>query len=106
MPSVQRAHDAFQDTDAVVLTIVLGSGGMLPVDTYLTGNRYTMPTLLDTDMQVAQAFGIRGIPATIIIGRQGTIIAQGHGALDFDRPDFRQYVQALLAQPHKSRGMR
>jgi hypothetical protein len=52
-------------------------------------------------MEVARAFRIRGIPATLIIDRKGAIVAQGHGALDFDRPDFRQYVQALLAQSHQ-----
>ena len=74
---------------------------MQTVQGYLTQHGYTIPTLLDAKMEVARAFGIRGIPATLIIDRQGTIVAQGHGVLDFDRPDFRQYVQALLEQSHK-----
>jgi len=101
MPSVQRAHEAFKDTDAVVITISLDGGGMASVQTYLSKHGYTIPTLLDAKMEVARAFGIRGIPATLIVDQQGAIVAQGHGAFDFDRPDFWQYVQALLAQPHK-----
>ncbi len=98
---MQRAHDTFQDTDAVVLTISLDGGGMKAVQAYLAKHGYTVPTLLDAKMEVARACGVRGIPATLIIDRDGTIIAQGHGALDFDRPDLRQYIQALLDQPHK-----
>lgn len=98
---MQRAHDTFQDTDAVVLTISLDGGGRKAVQAYLAKHGYTVPTLLDAKMEVARACGVRGIPATLIIDRDGTIIAQGHGALDFDRPDLRQYIQALLDQPHK-----
>jgi len=101
MPAVQRAHDAFQDTDTVVLAISLDGGGMDTVRTYLSKHGYTIPTLLDAKMEVARAFGIRGIPATLIIDRKAAIVAQGHGELDFDRPDFRQYVHALLAQTLK-----
>ena len=96
---MQRAHDAFQDTDAIVLAISLDGGGMKPVQAYLAKHGYTIPTLLDAKMEVARACGVRGIPATFIVDRGGAIVAQGHGAFDFDRPDVRQYIQALLAQP-------
>jgi peroxiredoxin len=101
MPSVQRAHDAFKDTDAVVLTISLDGGGMEAVQSFLAKHRYTMPTLLDAKMEVARDCGVRGIPATLVVDRHSSIVAQGHGVLDFDRPDVRQYIQALLAQPRQ-----
>ena len=98
---MQRAHDAFKDTDAIVLTVSLDGGGMKPVQAYLAKHGYTIPTLLDAKMEVARACGVRGIPATLIVDRDGAIVAQGHGAFDFNRPDVRQYIQALLAQPRK-----
>jgi hypothetical protein len=35
---------------------------------------------------------------TYIINRQGAVVASGFGAIDFDRPEFRTYLQALIAQ--------
>ncbi len=93
---MQRVHDAFQDTDAIVLTVSLDGGGIEPVKAYLAKHGYTIPTVLDVKLEVAQASGVRGIPATLIVDRNGAIVAHGHGALDFDRPDVRQYIQALL----------
>jgi peroxiredoxin len=101
MPSVQRAHDALKDTDAVVLTLSLDGGGMEAVQAFLAKHGYTIPTLLDAKMEVARACGVRGIPATLMVDRDGAIVAQGHGAFDISRPDVRQYIQALLAQPRQ-----
>ena len=98
---MQRAHDAFQNTDAIVLAVSLDGGGMKPVQAYLAKHGYTIPTMLDAKMEVARACGVRGIPATLIVDRNGVIVAQGHGALDFDRADVRGYIQALLAQSPK-----
>jgi hypothetical protein len=71
---------------------------MEAVQAFLAKHSYTIPTLLDAKMEVARVCGVRGIPATLVVDRNGSIVAQGHGALDFDRPDVRQYIQALLAQ--------
>jgi peroxiredoxin len=99
MPSVQRAHEALQDQDAVVLTISVDGGGMSAVKPYIAKHGYTVPTLIDTGMEVARKFRARGVPTTYIVDRQGKIVASGFGPINFDRPEFREYIQALLAQP-------
>ena len=99
MPSVQRAHDTLQNQDAVVLAISVDGGGMNAVKPYIAKHGYTMPTLIDTGMEVARKFGARGVPTTYIVDRHGKIVASGFGPIDFDRPEFREYIQALLAQP-------
>lgn len=98
---MQRAHDALKDTDAVVLTISLDGGGIEAVQAFVAKHGYTIPTLIDAKMEVARASGVRGIPATLMVDRDGVIVAQGHGAFDVNRPDVRQYIQALLAQPRQ-----
>jgi peroxiredoxin len=95
MPSVQRVHEAFKDKDVVMLSISIDGGGMSTVKRYLVTHRFTMPALVDSDMEAARKFGARGVPTTFIVSRQGTVVASGYGPLDFDAPAFRAYLHAL-----------
>ena len=99
MPSVQRVHDAFKDTDVVVLAISVDGGGIQTVKSHVIQHGYTVPTLVDNGMEVARKFGVRAVPMTYVVNRQGMVVASGFGPVDFDRPEFREYLQALVAQP-------
>lgn len=83
----------------MVLAIALGDDSMQSAAAYLAAHDYTIPTLLDRQMEVARAFGIQGIPATLLIDRQGTVVARGHGPLALDSPAVQQYIQYVLGQP-------
>jgi hypothetical protein len=50
-------------------------------------------------MEIARKFGVRGVPTTYVINRQGAIMAHGFGPIDFDSPAFVQYIQTLAAEP-------
>jgi peroxiredoxin len=99
MPSVQRVHDAFKDKDVVVLAISIDGGGEKAVKSFLSKHPYTFTTPVDARMETARQFGVRGLPTTYVINRQGAIVAHGFGSIDFDSPAFVQYLQALTAQP-------
>jgi peroxiredoxin len=102
MPSVQRLHTAFKDQDVVVLAISIDGTGMEAVKPYITKHGYTMPTAVDPTMEVARKFGVRAVPTTFVVNRQGVVTVGGFGPLDFDQPEFKNYLEALLAQPQKS----
>jgi hypothetical protein len=74
-------------------------GSRAPVDTYLAENGYTMPVVLDNHIEVASKFGVSGTPTTFIVNREGKIVASGFGALDFDHPELRNYLQTLIEEP-------
>lgn len=99
MPSVQRVHDILKDSDAVVLAISVDGSGQSAVQPYIAKHGYTLPTLIDTSMEVARQFGVRGVPSTYVVNRLGKIVAAGFGPINFDHPEFHAYIQALLAQP-------
>lgn len=96
MPSVQRAHKTYSERDAVLVAISIDGGGASTVQRYVAKHHFTLPFLVDTDMQVARQFGARGVPTTFIVDRQGRIVASGYGPIDFDAPSFDSYMQALL----------
>ena len=95
MPSVQRVHEAFKDTDVVMLAISIDGGGMPAVKRYLAKYGWAMPVLVDVGMETARKFGARGVPTTFIVDRRGNVVASGFGRIDFDAPAFRAYIQAL-----------
>jgi peroxiredoxin len=97
MPSVQRAHEAFKDQDAVMLSISIDGEGTPTVKRYVDKHGFSMPVLVDAEMKIARQFGARGVPTTIIVDRQGKMVASGNGPVDFDAPAFRGYIQTLLS---------
>ena len=99
MPSVQRVHEAFKDKDVVVLAISVDGGGEKAVKSFMAKRGYTFTTPVDVRMDIARKFGVRGVPTTYVINRQGAIVAHGFGPVDFDSPAFVQYIQALVAEP-------
>ena len=99
MPSVQRVHETFRDKDVVVLAISVDGGGEKAVKSFMAKRGYTFTTPVDVGMDIARQFGVRGVPTTYVINRQGAIVAHGFGPVDFDSPAFVQYIQALAAEP-------
>jgi peroxiredoxin len=99
MPSVQRVHNEWHDKDVVMLAISVDGGGPKTVQTFLENHGYTMPTFVDAGMEIARKFGVRGVPMTYIVNRQGSVIANGFGPIDFNRPEFQAYLRTLVEQP-------
>lgn len=99
MPSVQRVHEAFPNEDVTVVAISLDGGGVPTVQSFLTRHEYTVPTPVDRDMTVARALGARSVPYTLVINRQGAVVARAAGPFDLDSGLFRQYLADLAAQP-------
>jgi peroxiredoxin len=99
MPSVQRVHEVLKDKDVVMLAISVDGGGLPAVESYLTKHGYTMPTVVDSGMEVARKFGVRAVPMTYVVNRQGMVVASGFGPVDLGHPEFWEYLQTLMAQP-------
>lgn len=99
MPSVQRAQKDYQKSGVAVLAISVDGEGGQAVRPFMAEHKYTLPAPLDPDMQVARALGVRVVPWTVIIDRNGALAAGGYGPIDLLSPAFRNYVKALAARP-------
>ena len=56
------------------------------------------PLWIDPSGEAPVAFGVRGHPNTILIDRQGRIVARVAGERDWGTPEARRLVEWLLAQ--------
>ena len=96
---MQRVIERFQDKDVVILPISIDGSGEKAVRPHLEKHGHTFDTLLDQRMEIARQFGVRGTPTTVVVDRQGKIVARGLGPFDLESPEFTQYLDTLLAQP-------
>lgn len=100
IPSMEALHQAFKDESFTILAInqwespdhVFAYMGQLDVFP-------NFPILFDRDSSVSQAFGVKGLPTTILIDKQGRIVYQAVGGRDFNHPEVKAIVGELLAAP-------
>ncbi len=79
MPALDSVARARAD-EVVVLAVDVGESKDT-VETYLRGKGYSFKVLLDSDEELAVNYGIRGLPTTLVLNRNGAIIGRFEGAL-------------------------
>lgn len=96
MPAMERLSRAFKDKGLVVLAVDIKESAKA-VRAFLKELKVTFPALLDEDGSVAFTYGIRPLPATFLIGRDGKILWRAFGAREWDSAASRQYFSRLLS---------
>ena len=97
IPSMEALYQAFRDEAFAILAInewetedhVFAFMGQLPVEP-------SFPILLDLDSEVATSFGVKGLPTTLLLDPQGRIVYRAVGGRDFDHPEVKKTIRALL----------
>lgn len=95
MPSVQKAHDELKKDGIRVITISIDGSGEAAVKPIFAKGGYTLPALVDQNMEVARGFGVRGVPSTVIVDKKGMISLRMLGHIDYDGRELRDYVRSL-----------
>lgn len=96
MPAMERLSQAFKDKGLVVLAVDIKESAKA-VRAFLREVKVSFPALLDEDGSVAFMYGIRPLPATYLIGRDGMILWRAFGAREWDNATSRQYFSRLLS---------
>ena len=76
---MQELYDRFKDEDFTMVAINLNEPKSV-VKKFLEKNKLTFTVLLDSDGELGLPFGIRGIPTTYILDREGAIIGKVFGS--------------------------
>lgn len=72
-----------------------------PVAAFVKGAGVTSSVLLDGDGAIAREYRVRATPTTIVIGRDGRLVARASGTREWDGPAGRALLDALVAAPAK-----
>ncbi len=90
MPHFNKVSGEYAEDELVFLMIDLVDGDRETVESglsYIEENNYTFTVLFDTEQDAAMTYGIRSIPATLFIDKEGYIIKEISrvGLLDEER---------------------
>ncbi len=95
MPSVQRAHEELKKDGIQVITVSIDGTGEAAVKPIFAKGGYTVPALLDSSMEVARGFGVRGVPSTVVVDNRGMIRARTLGHIDYGGTELRNFAREL-----------
>lgn len=95
MPSFNKLRKTFAGRPVEVLAVNVGEGEGR-IKAFLDKVPVEFPVLLDRDAAASKAWKVRMLPATFILDREGRIRYSHAGERDWDAPDVRARVTALL----------
>ena len=83
MPSMEKLHQTFKDKDFVMVAINLQESASR-VKQFYKEYKLTFTTLLDTTGDVGAGLGIRSIPTTFILDKNGRIFGKALGPREWE----------------------
>lgn len=90
LPDIERLRSKFDDNKLVILSVLVDETEMGRLDTL------PFPVLLDTDGTVSDAYHVRGVPESFIVGRDGLILDHFSGKVEWNSEKYTDYFQRLL----------
>jgi len=83
MPAMERLWRAQKGTGLMMLAVSVDADSAV-VAPFLKGHELTFPAGLDAKMELANTFGIRALPSSFIIDREGRLVALALGPRAWD----------------------
>jgi peroxiredoxin len=81
---VERVYQAYRERDVEFLAVHI-QDTEVDARRFLTEHHATYPAGLDPRLRIANRFGFRGTPYTVVIDRRGEMVARIHGSADETR---------------------
>ena len=97
MPAMEKLHKKLKDKDFVMIAVDLQDPASV-VKKYFKKNKLTFISLLDADGQVSGLFGVRSIPTTFILDKEGRIIGGAVGAREWNSQESVALFEHLINQ--------
>jgi peroxiredoxin len=95
MPSMERLYTEFKDRGFTMLAVDLREGTG-KVKAFKEKFKLSFPILLDSDGRVGLMYGVRSIPTTYLIDREGNMIGGALGARDWASKEAFEFFEHLL----------
>lgn len=95
MPSLQRLKQQFKPEELELLAITTDQQREA-IKGFVRSLGLTFPVLMDDDKEISAAFGVRGLPTTVLIGRDGQIVARAVGPRNWDGPESAALIRSLM----------
>jgi thiol-disulfide isomerase/thioredoxin len=95
MPSLARLQKQLDPAHFVLLTVTtdLQRQGIAH---FLSQLGVSLPVLFDEDQDVSRSFMVRGLPTTIVIARDGTLVGRAVGPRAWDSPEAVAVIRQVM----------
>ncbi|MDR3325411.1 MAG: TlpA family protein disulfide reductase [Spirochaetaceae bacterium] len=94
MPSIEALYQRFKDADIEFFAIDAAENAKT-VQKFVQDQALHVPVLLDDDGKVSRDYRIQAIPATVVVGRDGTIILSSVGGRNWNSREVIAAFEAL-----------
>ena len=98
MPSMESLYQDLKDEDFAILAISSDPQGSIVTRPFVESQGLTFPILHDSDYQVSGSYGVRTLPMSFLIDRNGTLTHRVFGAREWNSPQARELIRGLLRE--------
>ncbi|MBT6277305.1 MAG: redoxin domain-containing protein [Chromatiales bacterium] len=98
MPALERAWQHLRPHGVELVAIDFGDDANV-VKAFAADTNLSLPLLLDPQGTEAQRWGMRGLPATYVLDRDGQIVFTAQGERQWDHEDMLGIIRQLAAKP-------
>lgn len=97
MPALQRLANDYKDEGFALVAVAEDFRGFETIERFLVRHRlHAIDPYWDERNRLFNAFQIRGLPATVMIDRQGREIGRVIGFVDWDGKETRDFIETLI----------
>lgn len=98
MPSMERVYQDLKDEGLAILAISSDPQGSIVTRPFVASQGLTFPILHDSDYRVSGSYGVRTLPMSFLIDRNGTLTQRVFGARDWNSAEARELIRGLLRE--------
>ena len=98
MPSMERVYHDLKDEGFAILAISSDPQGSIVTRPFVASQGLTFPILHDSDYRVSGSYGVRTLPMSFLIDRNGTLTQRVFGARDWNSAEARELIRGLLRE--------
>ena len=95
MPSMEALYARHREKGLEILAVNCQEQ-QPEVLSFMANNGLSFPAVLDKDGKVSSFYGIRAIPTSFLLDREGDIIMKLTGSIDWDTPEIHAAMEMLL----------
>ncbi len=96
MPAMEQLYRTLPRGQFEILAVSTDPQGAAVTRPFQKQMGFTFPILHDSEYRVGLAYGARTIPITFMVDRQGVVRQKIFGARDWDSPEARDLIHALM----------
>jgi peroxiredoxin len=97
MPGMERLFRSHRAKGFVVVAVNLQEGATM-VRPFVEKLKLSFPIVLDAEGTISREYGVRALPVTFLIGRDGKILWRAIGGRDWESADARTYFAQLVTE--------